>query len=143
MRLRAAIARASDEMMEEGRMRSLAQQLAQSGLENAQLRNLENLAYTTDKISDLTDLLKKLIARDTRSRTWAMDNAGQELIAAIESLRGKAEKIKDDETTRYEGAVVDADLVRRLHLELCREFVKHLVAEFMYRKAKRRKGRNG
>ncbi len=131
--LRAAIARASDEQLEDAHPRLLAERLVKTDLDNSQMRNLENLAYTTSKISDITDLLKKLIGRDTRARRWAKDKVGEEVIAALESLRAEADKIVKDERERY-GGVIDTDLPRRVHLELCREFVKHLTAEFLYRK---------
>jgi hypothetical protein len=113
----------------------LAQRLVKTKLDNSQIRNLENLAYTTDKISDITDLLKKLIGRDSRGRGWASENTGQEVIAALEGLRPEADKIVRNIPDHMRGAI-DADLPRRVHLELCREFVKHLTAEFMYNKPK-------
>ena len=131
--LRAAIARASDKQLEESRTRPLAERLAKTRLDNAQIRNLENLAYTTDKVSDITDLLKKLIGRDSRGRGWANENVGRDVIAALEVLRAEADQIVKDIPDPLRG-VVDADLPRRVHLDLCREFVKHLTAEFMYRK---------
>jgi len=136
--LRASIARASDEQLEDARPRVLAERLAKTELDNSQIRNLENLAYTTDKISDITDLLKKLIGRDTRGRRWAKDNVGQEVIGALEALRTEADRIVGELRERYGGAV-DADLPRRVHLDLCREFVKHLTAEFMLRKREDRR----
>jgi len=124
--LRSKIAEVSDKQVHEGRPRHLASKLTQTELDKSQIRNLENLAYTTDKISDITDLLKKLIGRDTRGKRWAKDGIGQEVIGALEGLRGEADKIAENQ--------LDADLPRRVHLELCREFVKHLAAEFIYQK---------
>lgn len=137
VRLRAAIARASDEQLEGFRPRILGERLNKTRLEQSQVRNLENLAYTTDKISDITDLLKKLIGRDSRGTRWAQDNIGPELITALEALRAEADHIVDEIRDQLGGKVggkVDPDLPRRVHLELCREFVKHLTAEFLYRK---------
>lgn len=131
--LRGAIARASDEQLEQSRPRLLAERLAKTRLDNAQIRNLENLAYTTDKVSDITDLLKKLIGRDSRGRGWANDNLGEEVIAALVALRAEADQIVKNIPDQLRGAV-DDDLPRRVHLDLCREFVKHLTAAFMYHK---------
>jgi len=131
--LRAAIAQASDKQLEESRPRLLAERLARTRLDNSQVRNLENLAYTTDKVSDITDLLKKQIGRDGKAQRWASDDVGQEVIAALDGLRAEADQIVKDLSERFRD-VMDADLSRRVHLELCREFVKHLAAEFMYRK---------
>jgi hypothetical protein len=130
--LRGAIARASDEQLEQTGIKYLAERLVSVGLDIAQIRNLENLAYTTDKVSDITDLIKKLIGRDTRGRKWASDNIGQEVLAALEALRAEADTIVKNIPDKFRG-VVDSDLPRRVHLELCREFVKHLTAEFLYK----------
>lgn len=130
--LRAAIARASDEQVEDARPRILAERLTTTSLKNAQIRSLENLAYTTEKVSDITDFLKKQIGRDARSHGWAKEKVGHEVIAALELLRQKAEEIVNEQ--RKHVADIDADLPRQVHLDLCREFVKHLTAEFMYRK---------
>lgn len=131
--LRGAIARASDEQLEQSRPRLLAERLAKTKLDNSQIRNLENLAYTTDKVSDIMDLLKKLVGRDSRGRGWASDNLGQEVIAALAALRAEADQIVKNIPDRLRGAI-DDDLPRRVHLDLCREFVKHLTAAFMYHK---------
>ncbi len=133
--LRNAIAQASDEQLEQDQFQQLAQRLANTKLDNSQFRNLENLAYTTDKISDITDLLKKLTGRDSRGRGWASENLGQQVIFALVDLRKKADDIVKNIPDHMRGAI-DADLPRRVHLELCRELVKHLTAEFMYKKPK-------
>ncbi len=133
--LRAQIARQSDEQLEEGmgRMRLLAERLTRTRVDRSQVRNLENLAYTTNKVSDITDLLKKSVGRDSRNRGWASDNLGQELIARLEALRAEADRIIKTLPDELRSSA-DDDLPRRVHLELCRELVKHLTAEFMYRK---------
>lgn len=135
VRLRAAIARASDEQLDNFRPRILAERLSKTRLKQSQVRNLENLAYTTDKISDITDLLKKLIGRDSKGTGWAQDNIGPELVTALDALRAEADRIVADIPEKIKSEVgPDLDRSRRVHLELCREFIKHLTAEFMYRK---------
>jgi hypothetical protein len=131
--LRAAIACASDEQAEQSRPRLLAERLTNTDLDKSQIRNLENLAYTTNKVSDITDLLKKLIGRDSKERRWAKENAGQDVIAALEALRADADRIVKGISEHAQGEI-DPDLARRVHLELCREFIKHLAAEFMFHK---------
>lgn len=135
--LRAQVARVSDEQVtnDPSRPHELAQRMtgSSSKLETSQIRNVENLAYTTDKVSDITDLIKKSVGRDSRSRGWAKDQLGQDTIAALEALRADANRIVGDVPPELK-VVADDDLPRRVHLELCREFVKHLTAEFLYRK---------
>lgn len=137
VRLRAAIARASDEQLEGFRPRILAERLSRTKIDLSQIRNLENLAYTTPKISDITDLLKKLIGRDSQGVRWAKENIGRELIEALQALRPQADSIVDeirDELLSKLNLDIDPDLPRQVQLDLCREFIKHLTAEFLYRK---------
>jgi hypothetical protein len=131
--LRAAIAQVSDEQIAQGKPRAFASRSTKTNLENSQFRNLENLAYTTDKVSDITDLLKKSIGRDTKNQRWAKDKIGEELIGALDALRAKADEIVTNLHINLSN-MTDPDLPRRVHLELCREFIKHLTAEFIYRK---------
>lgn len=131
--LRFQVAKASDDERVAGSARQLAGRLAQiprEKLDLAQVRNLESLAYSTDKVSDLTDLLKKRIGRDSRGERWAHDGVGQALIKELEGLRERANKIADA-LKKYDLAY-DNDLARRIHLLLCREHIRHLVANFEY-----------
>lgn len=142
--LRAEIARVSDQLSgrwEEGGqqqtdLEKLAVKLRATELKKSQMRNLENVAYTTDKISDITDLLKKLAGRDTKSKRWAKDNLGPKLIETLGALRSEADQIinnlKKPPHDLSDAIDKDPDLLRRVHLELCRQYVKHLAAHFLY-----------
>lgn len=148
--LRFRVAQESDRMADSARQ--LAGQLAQSEkIDLTQVRSLESLAYSTDKISDLTDVLKKRIGRDVRGNRWAHEGVGQSLLSALEGLREKANQIADGLKKYKTGEVQDAqkltaadtealrsyqlfynDLPRYSHLLLCREYVRHLAANFAY-----------
>lgn len=136
--LRGAIARASDEHLEssedtEHTPRWFGKELALTSLKKSQIRNVENLTYTTDKVSDILDLLKKLVGRDTKAKGWAKGEIGQQLIRTLEDLRATtANGIAEQLRGKYEAAKADTDLARGIHLELCREYVKHMVAHFLY-----------
>lgn len=131
--LRFQVAKASDDERVADSARQLAERLAQiprEKLDLAQVRGVESLAYSTDKVSDLTDLLKKRIGRDSRGERWAREGVGQTLIKELEDLRERANKIADA-LKKYDLAY-DNDLARRVHLRLCREYIRHLVANFEY-----------
>jgi len=132
--LRSRVARESDALADS--TRQLAGRLAEiprDKLDLAAVRNVENLAYSTDKVSDLTDLLKKLIGRDGRGERWAREGVGPSLLNALEGLRDRATRIADT-MQKYQRAYqeYESDLPRRIHLLLCREYVRHLVANFEY-----------
>lgn len=128
---RALVARASDRMADSAR--DLASQIAKvSKLELGQVRNIDTLAATTDKVSDVLDLLKKLIGRDGRGERWANGGVGQTLLSKLESLHDEAKQIAD-QLKAYPFAY-DDDLPRRIHLQLCREYLRHISANFEYQR---------
>jgi hypothetical protein len=103
-------------------------------LDTTQVRKLENLAYSTDKVSDITDFLKRQIGRSAHRERWRYDQVGLMVLDALTDLRRQAERIvKELRDNQDLSMAVDDDLPRRVHLALCREYVKHLVAEFLYR----------
>lgn len=126
---RALVARESDKMADSAR--DLAGQMAAvTKLELGQVRNVETLAASTDKVSDILDLLKKLIGRDGRRERWAQNGVGQMLLSKLEGLRDDAKKIADQLKSYPEA--YDDDLPRRVQLQLCREYLRHVTANFEY-----------
>jgi hypothetical protein len=122
-----AIARKSDEY--DQRVREYADRLTGTKLDKTQVRGLETLASTTDKVSDITDWLKLRVGRDSGRERWAKEGIGRDLVTELEGLRNDAKKIVQELSQR------DPDLERQVHLRLCREFLKHLAAHFEYLKA--------
>jgi hypothetical protein len=124
-----AIARKSDEY--DQRVREYADRLTGTKLDKTQVRGLETLASTTDKVSDITDWLKLRVGRDSGRERWAKESIGRDLVNELEGLRNDAKKIMQG---LGQG---EPDLERQVHLRLCREFLKHLAAHFEYLKAER------
>jgi hypothetical protein len=122
-----AIARKSDEY--DQRVREYADRLTGTKLDKTQVRGLETLASTTDKVSDITDWLKLRVGRDSGRERWAKESIGRYLVNELEGLRNDAKKIMQG---LGQG---EPDLERQVHLRLCREFLKHLAAHFEYLKA--------
>jgi len=122
-----AIARKSDEY--DQRVREYADRLTGTKLDKTQVRGLETLASTTDKVSDITDWLKLRVWRDSGRERWAKESIGRDLVNELEGLRNDAKKIMQG---LGQG---EPDLERQVHLRLCREFLKHLAAHFEYLKA--------
>jgi hypothetical protein len=123
------IAKKSDEFAS-GLTREIASSLVGSKLDKTQVRGLENLANTTDKISEITDWLKIRIGRDGKGVHWSYKGTGHQLLAALENLRSEAKEI----TQVLKKYPFDSDFERQVHLQLCREFLKHLSTHFEYLK---------
>jgi hypothetical protein len=119
MKLRRRIAELSDRYYQQAD--AIAKQMVTAEIKAAQIKTIENVAYSTDKVSDILDLLKTRIGRDRRWR-----KVGEELLAVLGRLRGDADPLAQEMRPS------EADLARQIHLKLCREFLKHLAAHFTY-----------
>lgn len=135
-----AVARKSDEKYEklfiEGTTNSPADQLksafkdAEKGI--TQVRNLENIAYSTGKLSDIYDFLKKQMGRPgDLGQQWRRDGVGQKLLKDLSDLRADAKNIVEELKKDYQEGIED-DTVRQVHLMLCREYIKHVAAHYQY-----------
>lgn len=130
VRLEQMISRKSDQFAEQAKQ--LALRLADADLGKTQPRGLESLANATDKVSDITDWLKLRVGRDGRRKGWAKDGVGRDLLSALEGLRSDANQMAAEPGSPEE------DLARQLHLQLCREFLRHLAAHFEYAASEKR-----
>lgn len=94
-----------------------------------QMTNLENIANSTLKVTDVLDYIKKRVARSNKNKMWRKDNFGTELKKYIEnSLRKQREEIckilQNVEEDSVEG--------QRIYLNLIRQFVGQLVVHYEY-----------
>jgi hypothetical protein len=102
----------------------------------SQIRNLENIANSASRVADILDFVKR---QSGRQKPWLHKQFGPLLLEKLDNrLRADAEKIFSDvrsATTEHqfgEGEKLhDADQ-RRIHILLCREFIRHLSAHYLY-----------
>ncbi len=106
-----------------GTARELAKKMAGTRLKKASVRGLESLAWSTDSVGDILDYIRIRTGRDSRNQEWGAGNIGAELANLLEELYEEAAKELGDAAPEQ---------VQALHLELCREFIKHLVAYFEF-----------
>ncbi len=93
----------------------------------SQMTNLENIANSTLKVTDVLDYIKKQVAKN---KMWRRYNFGTELKKYIEnSLRKRREEI----CSRIEGVEENSFEGQRIYLNLIREFVRQLVVHYEYR----------
>jgi len=128
--IKRAVARVSDSLFEEAQ--GPAEKLQQAGLDTSQIRNLENVAYSTDRLSDIYDFLKKQMGRPGKlGQQWRHQAVGQELLNTLTGLHDRARAVLKQVPQGYSQAV-DTDTGRRVHLMLCREYLKHVAAHYLY-----------
>lgn len=128
-----------DEEREEENALSFARILANTTLENTQIRGLVGIAESSGSIADILDAIKMRVGRDTAEKGWGKEGVGRRLVERLRSLRFVVDTfIKDHPIAKAE----DSDIGRLLHLQLCRIFLKHLAAHFEYAK-RTKEDRNG
>lgn len=95
----------------------------------SQMTNLENIANSTLKVTDVLDYIKKQVARADQGKMWRKDNFGIELKNCIEQslcarrreICGKLESVEENSS---EG--------QHIYLSLIRAFVSQLVVHYEY-----------
>lgn len=98
----------------------------------SQMTNLENIANSTLKVTDVLDYIKKRVARSERNKRWQKDNFGPRLKDYIEeNLCDRRQEI----CTILEGVDENSVEGQRIYLNLIREFVSQLVVHYEYRTA--------
>lgn len=108
-----------------GEAQQFAREFAQTRLTKSGLRGLESLAWSTDSVGDILDYIRMRVGRGT----WS---TGASLAVVLE-------KLPNDKTVeaffQSHSDKADETQHRLLHLDLCREFIKHLVAHFEFEKS--------
>ena len=95
-----------------------------------QMTNLESIANSTLKVTDVLDYIKKQVARADKNKTWRKNNFGIELLKCIEqNLRERRKEI----CARLEGVEENSVDGQRAYLNLIRGFVCQLVVHYEYR----------
>ena len=96
----------------------------------SQMTNLENIANSTLKVTDVLDYIKKQVARDDKRETWRKNNFGERLKDSIEqSLRARRREI----CGKLESVEENSSEGQRIYLNLIRAFVSQLVVHYEYR----------
>ena len=94
-----------------------------------QLTNLENIANSTFKVTDVLDYIKNQIAKAEKNKTWRNRRFGVDLKKNIEeTLRGRRGRV-----CQILGIQENSVDGQRIYLQLTREFVRQLVVHYEYR----------
>ena len=114
---------------------TIAEAMVEANLKNTQIKGLQTLAYTTDKISDVVDWIKIRVGRDEKRNGWAKNSIGSGLLGILyQELREDANKIVEE---LGETESLPEGPQRQIHLRLIREYLTHVSAHFEYIKALR------
>ena len=95
----------------------------------SQMTNLENIANSTLKVTDVLDYIKKQVARSDKDKMWRKGDFGIELKGYIEqSLSTRRGEI----CNRLNIAEENSSERQRIYLSLVREFVSQLIVHYEY-----------
>jgi hypothetical protein len=138
--IRAKVSARSDDYYEDTKQfGEMAREAFESGASKAQIRNLENIANSASRVADILDFIKRQTGRQER---WRRNQFGSQLLERLDKpLRSEAETIfsqvqeAQSEAAKHrlgEGDQLEEDDCRRIHILLCREFIRHLSAHYLY-----------
>ena len=96
----------------------------------SQIRNIENLAYSTNKVTDIKDFIKK---QTGKHKEWSKNNFGKDLLEEITNLTTGAKKIKEKINLKFVSAEEkDLPSIREIHILLIRDFIKQVSAHYFF-----------
>lgn len=95
----------------------------------SQMTNLENIANSTLKVTDVLDYIKKQVARANKDKTWRKNNFGT---LVKEHIEQNLRTLRHEICRRLEGIEETSLDGQRIYLDLIREFVRQLVVHYEY-----------
>ena len=94
----------------------------------AQMKNLENIANSALKVSDVLNYIKRQTGKAKKNTQWKKDNFGSDLLDQIET------KLKKDRDLISKKLKITSDeIMLDIYLNLIREFIKQLVIHYEYK----------
>ena len=100
----------------------------------SQIRNLESIANAATRVADILDFIKKQTGRSRPERRWRYRNFGPTLLEKFDgTLRKDSQIICESVKSEVTDAAIEADDQRRMHILLCREFIRHVSAHYLYK----------
>ena len=99
-------------------------------LNRSQIKGLQNIAYASNKTVDIFDFIKNQTGKDHEKKNWAKNNFGTLMLEKLTGLSSRRTKLVQK---LQEQNIEPDDFIRhRIHLDLCREFIKHTAAQYHY-----------
>ena len=96
----------------------------------SQMKKLQNIAFSCNKTVDILDYIKNQTGKDEKKNNWAQKDYGKKLIENLTALaRRRDQLVKQLEEKNY---VVEPGEKQKIYLSLCREFIRHMVAQYLY-----------
>ena len=94
-------------------------------VERTQVLRLGTLAERTASVSALLDYVQ---VQTGKRAEWRQEEFGPRLLRALTDLQGRAEGLAAEAAAQ---GIRNDDLARTLHLELARQFIRHLLAAYV------------
>jgi hypothetical protein len=129
--IRKGVSAASDAYYEDGRAFGEA---AWHAFQNskAQIVGLESVANGATRVADILDFVKRQTGRCKPQQRWRYKALGENLIEKLDQkVRKDAQTIFETVKRDVKGSLEEDDQ-RRTHILLCREFIRHLCAHYLY-----------
>jgi hypothetical protein len=100
----------------------------------SQIRNLENIANSAMRVADILDFVKRQTGRSRPTKQWRFQDFGHNLLEKLDKpVRQDAQNIFDSVKRDVRDHQLGIDDQRQIHIFLCREFIRHLSANYLYK----------
>lgn len=100
----------------------------------AQMSNLENIANSATRVADILDFIKRQTGRSKPGIRWLRQDFGRQLLEYLDGkLRKQAEELVGDVAAALKDPQIQTGDQQHVHILLCREFIRHLAAHYLYR----------
>lgn len=99
----------------------------------SQINSLENIANSATRVADILDFIKRQTGRSKEGQRWRNDLLGKKLVDKFEqTLRRDAEELWDEISQTVPDHYLQEADQQTIHIRLCREFIRHLSAHYLY-----------
>lgn len=126
-RLQAAVNKVLEDRYQRGKKTGIELANQWGSEKNSQIRNLENLIYTTGRYSEIYNFIENQTGKDKAKKTWAIsyENAtlGAWLIRELEDLAQAIDQEVASETSEFQ---------YQARLEAAKGWAKQVVSSYLY-----------
>lgn len=131
--IRKRVSAASDSYYEDAKVLGEAAWHAFEEKSRSQVAGLETIANSATRVADILDFIKRQTGRAKRDQKWRYGKFGENLLEKLDQrLRKDAQAIFENVQRDITSHQLHEDDQRRIHILLCREFIRHLSAHYLY-----------
>jgi len=111
-----------------GKAKDMGEKAGKIFSDKTQMKNLENIANSSMKITDILNFIKRQTGKDKDRKNWYKNNFGPELLDTMEGYLAEAST-----SVKQKLEVTDPGEQMLIDLLIVREFIRQVVIHYEYR----------